>query len=82
MIFNNKKKWMKEDDDNPKGKQNVGLINPKRNMTILSGTETTASSHYVPLCLESSNTCVSQILLIYGAKAEPVSFEKMKKIKS
>lgn len=30
MIFNsNKKKWMKEGDDNPKGKQNVNLMNPK-----------------------------------------------------
>ena len=73
---------MKEDYDNPKGKQIVDFMNPKRTMTISNGTETTASSHYVSLCLESSNTCVSQRLLIYGAKAEPVSFEKMKKIKS
>lgn len=49
-------------------------------MSISSGTETTASNHYVSLCLESSNTYVSQRLLIYSAKAEPVSSEKMKKI--
>ena len=66
---------MEEDDDNLKGKQNVDLMNPKRNMTISSGTETTASSHYVSLCLKSSNPCVSQRLLIYGARAEPFSFE-------
>ena len=66
---------MKEDDYNTKEKQNVDSVNPKRNMNISSGIETTACRHYFSLCLESSNMCFSLRLLISHAMAEALSFK-------
>lgn len=61
------KRWLKENDYNPKEHRNTRSTNPKRNTNISNGIEKTCCNNYVFLCLENSNICVSLRPLLYHA---------------
>ena len=60
MVFQKKKRWLKENDYNPKEHQNMDSTNPKINANMFNEIETIAYNNYVSLCLENSNISFSE----------------------